>query len=82
MRRYSNDNEKKLIQVICNQCKKELKIDNGYLKEGCFTADYSFGYFSRKDGTKHQFDLCEDCYDRLVAEFAVPVDSSQEKELL
>lgn len=82
MRRYSNDNEKKLIQIICNQCKKELKIDNGYLKEGCFTADYSFGYFSRKDGTKHQFDLCEDCYDRLVAEFAVPVDSSQEKELL
>lgn len=82
MRRYNNDNEKKLIQVVCNQCKKELKIDNGYLKEGCFTADYSFGYFSRKDGTKHQFDLCEDCYDRLVAQFAVLVDSSQEKELL
>lgn len=82
MRKYDKSHEKKLTQVICNQCGKELKCENGYLKEGCFTADYVFGYFSTKDGTKHHFDLCEECYDRLVAEFAVPVEETSERELL
>lgn len=82
MRRYESENGGKLIQVICNQCKKELKVENGYLKEGCLGIDISFGYFSRKDGIRHQFDLCEECYDKMAAQFAIPVEESQVQELL
>ena len=82
MRRYEGDNNVKLMRVVCNQCKKELKVENGYLKEGCFRADVTFGYFSQKDGTKHRFDLCEECYDKLVAQFAIPVETGLSTELL
>ena len=82
MRKYEDEANGKLIQVVCNQCRRELKLENGYLKEGCFAVDTVFGYFSEKDGTRHQFDLCEECYDKMVARFAVPVEESQAKELL
>jgi len=79
MRRYEKE---QLVQVVCNNCQKELKLKDGYVKEGCFTADYLFGYFSRKDTHRHRFDLCEDCYDKMVAAFQIPVEECTEKELL
>lgn len=82
MRRYEKNQSQELVQVICNKCGKELKVKDGILKEGAFQADYLFGYFSKKDGTRHHFDLCEDCYDRLVGGFAVPVEADSENELL
>lgn len=82
MRKYEDGRNGRLIQVICNCCKKELKLENGYLKEGCFTADYAFGYFSRKDGSRHRFDLCEDCYDKMAAGFSIPPEEEAENELL
>lgn len=68
-------------KVICNQCKKQLKGDENLLKEGCFSVDYTFGYFSNKDGTRHRFELCEDCYDRMIRQFAIPVEEDEETEL-
>ena len=79
MRRYDRD---QLVQVICNQCKKELICKDGYLKEGCFSADYAFGYFSHRDACRHRFDLCEDCYDKMIAKFQIPVEETTELELL
>ncbi len=73
---------RKYEKIVCNQCKKELKSDGKYLKEGCFSVDYKFGYFSRKDGIRHRFDLCEDCYDRLIGQFAIPVEEDVQTELL
>lgn len=82
MRKYQMEQERKLTQVLCNQCGRELKVEDGYLKEGCFTADTLFGYFSRKDGSRHHFDLCEECYDKMISRFAVPVGVDEETELL
>ena len=82
MRRYDRESNGQLVQVVCNQCQKDLKLENGYIKEGCFTADFCFGYFSKKDGMRHKFDLCEDCYNRMVAGFAIPVEEVPENELL
>lgn len=81
MRIYKDDQKQELLSVICNQCKKELKVENGIVKEGCFYARSQFGYFSRKDGTKHSFDLCEECYDKMIAGFAIPVEAEEVKEL-
>ena len=72
----------KLTQVICNGCGRELKVEKEILREGSFSADVRFGYFSRKDGLRHKFDLCEDCYDKWISSFAIPVEEITETEML
>lgn len=72
----------KLTQVICNGCGRELKVEKEILREGSFSADVRFGYFSRKDGLRHKFDLCEDCYDKWISSFAIPVQEITETEML
>lgn len=61
MKKYEGTQDRKLIHAVCNKCGRSLRVEDGYLKEGCFSAEAVFGYFSRKDGTTHRFDLCEDC---------------------
>ena len=34
MRKYEEQKEK-LIEAVCNCCGRALKVENGYLKEGC-----------------------------------------------
>ncbi len=80
MRIYNE--QKQLTKMQCNCCKKELQIENGIVKEGCFCVDYTWGYFSNKDGMCHQFDLCEACYDRFVKELAISVTETENNELL
>ena len=82
MRIYSDNNRKELVSVICNQCKKKLKVENGIVKEGCFCGNSQFGYFSNKDGMKYLFDLCEECYDKMTAGFDILVEEEEAKELL
>ena len=80
MREYNE--KKQLISMQCNCCKKLLQKENEIVTEGCFSVDYIWGYFSNKDGTRHQFDLCEDCYDRFVKELSIPITESENNELL
>lgn len=82
MRRYVDGQDKKLTEVVCNKCGRKLRVEDGYLKEFCFEADAVFGYFSRKDGMAHHFDLCEDCYDQLTAQFAVAAEETENLEIL
>ena len=82
MRQYQNGEDHKLICVVCNGCGKQLRIEDGYLKEGCFHGERLFGYFSNKDGIRHSFDLCEECYEKWTGSFAIPVEEEEEKELL
>lgn len=68
--------------VICNNCGKELRVEHGIVMEGCFHANHEFGYFSSKDGRRHAFDLCECCYDKIVAQFQIPISEQEVKEYL
>ena len=81
MRKYL-ESKKELLAVVCNNCGKDLLVENGIIKEGCFDVTSVFGYFSRKDGQIHSFDLCEDCYDRMIAGLRIPVDCRVAKEML
>jgi len=81
MRTYEADN-RQLKEVKCNRCGKCLKIEKGVLKEGCYHGDFVWGYFSDKDGMRDTFDLCESCYDKMVKEFALPIESAEVRELL
>lgn len=82
MRSYANEDKKELSAVICNRCKKELKVEHGMIREGCFCGEAQFGYFSRKDGKKYSFDLCEDCFDKMLKDFAISAEETEITEYL
>lgn len=82
MRIYSNRQENLLAEVYCNCCGKKMRVENGFLREGSFHTEYNFGYFSKKDGMQHIWDLCEECYDRFTESFEIPVQESENRELL
>ena len=74
--------ELQLTKVYCNQCGKELVVEDGIIKEGCFSVDYEFDYFSNKDGYIYSFDLCEMCFDQMISKFKNPVQVTETKEFL
>ncbi len=80
MRVYSE--QKELRQVVCNACLRELKVENGFLREECVHVDHDFGFFGARDGLSHSFDLCEDCYQKIVAGFLLPPQERERAELL
>lgn len=84
MREYieKETQEPQLAKVHCNQCGKELMVSDGILKEGCFSVDYAFDYFSNKDGYIYSFDLCEECFDAWVKGFQNPARITETKEFL
>lgn len=80
MRNYDDNNEIK--EVFCNKCRKELRVENGIIKEGCFEGNVVWGYFSSLDGKRHGFELCEECYHKMISEFAIPVTETDETEFV
>lgn len=81
MRKYKDEYKQELTEVVCNKCGRQLKVENGIVKEGCFTGNKVFGYFSQKDGIRQEFDLCETCYDAITETFSIPVSETEENEL-
>ena len=79
---YDPDTEENELEAaVCNCCGKSMKIQNGMLLEGICSVDTTWGYFSGKDLEKHEFDLCEECYDRITLSFAVPPEISEDTEV-
>ncbi len=78
MRQYqikrTEELKKETSKIICNQCGKEIPVVAGQEQEGVFSIEYTWGYFSEKDGEKHRFDLCEECYDAMLKGFRVPAE--------
>ncbi len=68
--------------ICCNSCGKVLKVENGILKEDAFEATKEWGYFSGRDMEVHHFNLCEECYDKITSEFAIPVEVGKKLEVL
>lgn len=82
MRVYVEDKKTELAKVVCNGCGKEMSVENGILKEECIHIEHDFGFFGRNDGKSQSFDLCEDCYEKLLEHFAVPAQTWDRTELL
>jgi len=66
----------------CNCCGRALKVENGILKEDAFEATKEWGYFSERDLEVHHFNLCEDCYNKLISEFKIPVEVRNKTEAM
>ena len=73
MRQYKKDTieVKELDKIICNKCGKEIEVIRGVAQEDFLEVNKRWGYFSNKDNQDDAFDLCEDCYDELVASFKI-----------
>ena len=84
MRLYEEKEQQgtELVEVFCNQCGRKLLVEEGILKEGCFSIDYRFDYFSNKDGYIYSFDLCEECFDKIISGFQNPAQIMEIKEFL
>lgn len=80
MKKYHKNGQ--LETLICNCCGKKLAVDHGILREGAISVDYTWDYFSEKDGQIHRFDLCEECYDELIGGYKIPVDIKEQTEYL
>ncbi|MDF2538994.1 MAG: hypothetical protein K0S76_2015 [Herbinix sp.] len=68
--------------VLCNSCGKNLKVVNGILMEDAFEANKEWGYFSNRDTEVHHFNLCEECYEKMVANFIIPIEVRKKLEVL
>jgi len=82
VKRADNLNRNVEIPIYCNSCGKLLKVENGILKEDAFEATKEWGYFSQKDMEVHQFNLCEECYEKIISEFKIPIIVKKKLEVL
>lgn len=76
------DNVNRSGEIHCNSCGKKIMSENGILVEDAFEATKEWGYFSRRDMEVHHFNLCEECYDRIISEFLIPVEVRKKLEVL
>lgn len=76
-------NKTKPKKIVCNVCGQLLCEETQRIAEkDWLTVEKSWGYFSDKDGERHRFCICEECYDKWVKNFSIPVEVSEETELL
>ena len=66
----------------CNCCGKEIKEEQGILKEDVLDVSKTWGYFSEKDMEHHRFSICEACYDNWVSGFKIPPKVEERTEAL
>lgn len=74
------DKDHKLVKIVCNQCGSAESAAGGLFKRDFLPVEKEWGYFSNKDMQTHQFDLCEQCYDRLIGGFCYPVETEERNE--
>ena len=74
MRQYKMQETKETEKIICNNCGKEIVVKNGVADGDALSVEKRWGYFSNKDNEVHVFDLCEECYDKWIATFLIPVE--------
>jgi len=58
-----------VIQVFCNQCGKEVSLT----WDEHLHVNKRWGYGTCYDLTDHEFDLCEECYTKLIQNFKIKV---------
>ncbi len=68
--------------LYCNSCGKSFKIENGIMMEDAFEATKEWGYFSERDLEVHHFNLCEECYEKLISQFKIPVEIKKKIEAM
>lgn len=82
MRKNSKVKKENIKVIQCNVCGKEIQIENDILKEDIFEVTKEWGYFSKKDLEVHKFNICEECYDKIISQFKIPISIKNKKEAI
>ncbi len=69
-------------KIICNACKKVILETNTIPTADYLHVEKEWGYFSGKDGQKHEFDICEECYDAWIKGMQIPAACKEVTELV
>ncbi len=77
--------QKRTIQCSC--CGKQFIVEPAVEERTVIEKDFlhirkQWGYFSKRDGIIHEFDVCEECYDKWLENFAIPPDNKKATELI
>lgn len=80
MKKYDEDNKKELI--VCNCCGQVIVPADSSDKAAFLAVTQMWGYFSKWDGFRHSFHMCEKCYEKMIMTWVYPPDSEEETELL
>lgn len=68
--------KKDIKEVICNMCGENIKKDDFDHFYDYLQVDKLWGYTSEYDGENHCFDLCQDCYEKFINSFKIPIDNN------
>jgi Fe2+ or Zn2+ uptake regulation protein len=79
MKKYKNQI---LDKIICNNCGKVINVKNTVPEEDYLSIEKDWGYFSKNDGEKHIFDLCEDCVRKIESQMKVSAEIHEQVELI
>lgn len=69
-------------KIRCNHCARRLESKNGIVREDYIEIQKAWGYFSKNDGITQEFVICEQCAQKLVNSFLIPVKEYDTKELI
>lgn len=81
MRKYDSVSNK-LVQVVCNSCGKTINVNNEVMLEEVLHVEKHWGFFSNQDGEAQKFDVCEQCYKKIISGFLIPVEKDELIELI
>ena len=65
-------------KIVCNMCGYEMNLEKNEYEE--FMTDMvhrfqvGYGYVSQRDGDIVYFDLCEECLEKIYAQFKIEPD--------
>ena len=72
--------EEQVDEILCNCCGKPIKknvlgIEHKFIElDDTLHVEQAWGYFSNHDGDIHRFDICQDCYDKSIKTFKIPIE--------
>lgn len=50
MRKFSEQESRELLYIICNCCGRKITAKNGIVEEECVRLEVPFGFFSKRTG--------------------------------
>lgn len=75
MKTYKNEAiiTEKVCSIKCNCCGKDITTDKFGYTSDYLSIEKRWGYNSSFDNENHCFDICEDCYKKLISKFKIPI---------
>lgn len=60
-------------EIVCNMCGRSSKKNELNYLEEFVEIHKKWGYHSEFDGEEHSFEICPDCYKKLIEQFTIPI---------